>query len=118
MAADRLRRLLVNEPAALFVYLRHPVTSRQAIRRVDMVLNVLREAGFDEAVAHAACAAIQTYTIGFAALEASRAGWVPDETAGPVAIELASFTSNAQFFGGLRFLLEGATKTQVGELGM
>jgi AcrR family transcriptional regulator len=106
-AADGLRRLLVSEPAALYVYLRHPVVSPAAIRRMEMMLHILREAGFDEPSAREAYAAIQTYTIGFAALAASRAGWSPKEDAGQVAVELAAFTTPKQFASGLRYLLVG-----------
>ena len=106
-AADGLRHLLETEPAALYVYLRHPVVSPAAIRRMEMMLHILRDAGFDEASAREAYAAIQTYTIGFAALAASRATWVPKDDAGQVAVELATFTSPRQFARGLRYLLEG-----------
>ena len=66
-AADALRHLLVSQPAALYVYLRHPVVSPAAVVRMEMMLRVLRGAGFDEASSKEAYAAIQTYTIGFAA---------------------------------------------------
>jgi AcrR family transcriptional regulator len=106
-AADGLRRLLEAEPAALYVYLRHPVVSPAAIRRMEMMLQILRDAGFDEASARDAYAAIQTYTIGFAALAASRAGWVPKDDAAKLATDLAAFTAPKQFASGLRYLLEG-----------
>jgi AcrR family transcriptional regulator len=106
-AADLLRRLLVAEPAALYVYLRHPVVSPSAIQRMETMLGVLREAGFDTVSSRAAYAAIQTYTIGFAALEASRAGWTPQRTTDRTASELAAFTTPAQFASGLHFLLAG-----------
>ena len=47
-AADRLRLLLVSEPVALHVYLRHPVVSPAAIARMDAMLQVLRAAGYGE----------------------------------------------------------------------
>jgi TetR/AcrR family transcriptional regulator, tetracycline repressor protein len=106
-AADGLRNLLVSEPAALYVYLRHPVVSPAAIRRMEMMLQILRTAGFDEGPSRDAYAAIQTYTIGFAALAASRAGWAPKDDAGQVANELAAFTTPKQFASGLRYLLVG-----------
>jgi AcrR family transcriptional regulator len=106
-AADGLRRLLVEEPAALYVYLRHPVVSTSAIRRMEMMLSVLSEAGFDTVSSNAAYAAIQTYTIGFAALEASRAGWTPERETDRTASELAAFTTPTQFASGLQFLLAG-----------
>jgi AcrR family transcriptional regulator len=106
-AADGLRRLLVREPAALYVYLRHPVVSAAAIRRMEMMLRVLRDAGFDTASSKAAYAAIQTYTIGFAALEASRAGWTPEDGTNRTALELAAFTTPKQFASGMHYLLAG-----------
>jgi TetR/AcrR family transcriptional regulator, tetracycline repressor protein len=106
-AADGLRRLLVREPAALYVYLRHPVVSPAAIQRMDTMLRVLREAGFDATSSKAAYAAIQTYTIGFAALEASRAGWSPADGTNRTALELAAFTTPEQFASGLQYLLAG-----------
>ena len=72
-AAANLRRFLVTQPAALHVYLRHPVVSPAAIERMDAVMGVLRRTGLDEATARSAYGALHTYTIGFSALEASRA---------------------------------------------
>ena len=106
-AADALRQLLVKEPAALYVYLRHPVVSPTSIRRMEMMLDVLREAGFSTTAAKAAYAAIHTYTMGFAALEASRADWTPDEGTNRTALELAAFATPKQFASGLRYLLAG-----------
>ena len=76
-AADRLRRLLVSQPAALHVYLRHPVVSPAAIARMEAMMSVLRRAGAEEQAARRAYAAVHTYTIGFAALESSRVSWAP-----------------------------------------
>lgn len=107
-AAANLRRFLVSQPAALHVYLRHPVVSPAAIERMDAVMNVLRRTGLDEATARSAYGAVQTYTIGFAALEASRSGWAAgNEDAGGLAAQLAAYTSAGQFMEGLRYLLEG-----------
>jgi hypothetical protein len=97
----------VEEPAALYVYLRHPVVSTSAIRRMEMMLGVLSEAGFDPVSSKAAYAAIQTYTIGFAALEASRAGSTHRRATDRTEVELAAFTTPAQFASGLHFLLAG-----------
>jgi AcrR family transcriptional regulator len=72
-AADRLRHFLVAQPAALHVYLSHPVVSPAALARMATIMRVLRAALGDEEDAVAAYAAIHTYTVGFAALEASRA---------------------------------------------
>jgi TetR/AcrR family transcriptional regulator, tetracycline repressor protein len=107
-AAASLRQFLVTQPAALHVYLRHPVVSPAAVERMDAVMGVLRRAGLDEQTARSAYGALHTYTIGFAALEASRAGWVPGS--GDVssrARQLAAYTTAGQFIEGLRYLLEG-----------
>jgi hypothetical protein len=106
-AAEGLRRLLVEEPGALYVYLRHPVISPTAIRRMDIMLKILREAGYDAAASKTAYAALQTYTIGFAALETSRAGWQPPERTSRLATELVTMTSPKQFARGLGYLLAG-----------
>lgn len=105
-AADRLRRFLVGEPAALHVYLTHPVVSPAAVARMEAMLEVLGEHVGGEAAAHRAYGAIQTYTVGFAALEASRSGWTPPD-GDPLALRLAALTSPAQFAEGLRYLLGG-----------
>lgn len=107
-AAVRLRQFLVSEPAALHVYLSHPVVSPAAIERMNAMLDVLRRTGADEATARRAYGALHTYTIGFAALEASRAGWAPgSEDASSLAQQLAAYTTTEQFIDGLRYLLEG-----------
>ena len=106
-AADKLRHFLVTQPAALHVYLSHPVVSRAALARMDSMLEVLAQATGDEQAAHRAYAALQTYTIGFAALEASRAGWVPPDDGDDVAQQLAAYTSPRQFAEGLQYLLTG-----------
>ena len=114
-AAGRLRELLVTQPAALHVYLRHPVVSPAAIARMEAVLLVLRDAGFDEQAAGRAYAAIHTYTSGFAALEASRDQWASiDETTDETVEELAAFTTPRQFAEGLAYLLEGIQRTTTG----
>lgn len=80
-AVDKLRRFLVDQPAARRAY-----------------------------------AAIHTYTIGFAALEASRAGGSEatksgnepsHSNTGDLADQLAAYTTPRQFAEGLRYLLEG-----------
>ena len=111
-AADRLRRLLVAEPAALHVYLRHPVVSPAALERMELMIGVLRSAGLDEEEANSAYAAIQTYTIGFAALEASRERWrSPHEAVDPIARTLASYATPSQFAVGLRYLLDAVGRS-------
>jgi AcrR family transcriptional regulator len=110
-AAASLRQFLVTQPAALHVYLRHPVVSPAAVERMDAMILVLRRAGLDEPAARAAYGALHTYTIGFAVLEASRAGWVPDSAEGArLARQLAAYTTAGQFIEGLRYLLEGISR--------
>ena len=106
-AADKLRDFLVRQPAALHVYLSHPVMSPSARDRMDAMMDVLRAALGDEQNARRAYGALQTYTIGFAALEASRAGWVPKEDGNELAIQMAAYTSPRQFAQGLQYLLTG-----------
>ena len=107
-AASRLRDFLVSQPAALHVYLRHPVVSPAAVERMNAMMSVLRRTGADEETAQRAYGALHTYTVGFAALEASRAGWNPDSgDAGSLARQLAAYTTTGQFTEGLRYLLEG-----------
>jgi TetR/AcrR family transcriptional regulator, tetracycline repressor protein len=107
-AADRLRKFLVTQPAALHVYLRHPVVSPAALGRHEEMLRVLHGSGADERGVRSAYAAIHTHTIGFAALEASRARWAPSEPAADeISAELAAFTTPRQFAEGVRYLLEG-----------
>jgi AcrR family transcriptional regulator len=121
-AADNLRRFLVEQPAALHVYLSHPVVSTAALARMQAMLGVLRQVTGDEDQAQRAYAAIHTYTIGFAALEASRAGWQPGEGAvgtesdtdpgtDALAHQLAAYTTPQQFAEGLDYLLDGITST-------
>jgi AcrR family transcriptional regulator len=131
-AAERLRRFLVSQPAALHVYLTHPVVSPAAVARMNAIMEVLRAALGDEQAAQRAYAAIHTYTIGFAALEASRAGWNPPEAGHqshgpsrpPSRIEpypfpsddedlierLAAYTTPQQFSQGLTYLLDGINR--------
>ena len=106
-AAERLRRFLVAQPVALHVYLTHPVVSPAAIVRMDAMMEVLRSRGVTEEAARRAYAALHTYTVGFAALEASRAAWQPDAEADQTAIQLASYTTPTQFAVGLGYLIQG-----------
>ncbi len=110
-AADNLRRFLVREPAALRVYLVHPVVSKAALERMEAMLGVLGQAGLDNEAALSAYGAIHTYTIGFAAFEASRSRSVGSEPlAGDLAGRLASFSSPRQFGEGLGYLLDGISQ--------
>ena len=59
------------------------MVSPAAVTRMEAVMAVLRQALGDEQSAQRAYAAIHTYTIGFAALEASRAGWDPAQGPAP-----------------------------------
>jgi AcrR family transcriptional regulator len=107
-AAAKLREFLVRQPAALHVYLSHPVVSPAAIERMNAMLDVLRRTGAGEETTRGAYGALHTYTIGFAALEASRAGWAPRSgEADSLAQQLAAYTTAEQFMDGLRYLLEG-----------
>ncbi|MGH9107391.1 MAG: TetR/AcrR family transcriptional regulator, partial [Acidimicrobiales bacterium] len=106
-AAERLRRFLVSQPAALYVYLRHPVVSPAAIVRMEEMMRALRSSGADEQAARRAYGAIHTYTVGFAAMQASRAGWAPSGPVKPVARQLAAYTAPRQFRTGLHYILEG-----------
>jgi AcrR family transcriptional regulator len=106
-AADKLRCFLVAQPAALHVYLRHPVVSPSAITRMNAMMDVLRLGVVDEDAARRAYAAVHTYTIGFAALEGSRSGWTPEDSEDELARQLAAYTTSKQFAVGLRYLLEG-----------
>jgi AcrR family transcriptional regulator len=111
-AAARLRQFLVTQPAALHVYLSHPVVSPAAIERMTAMLDVLARTGANEATARRAYGALHTYTVGFAALEASRAGWAPGSRhdANRLAQQLAAYTTTEQFMNGLHYLLEGIGK--------
>jgi len=107
-AASRLRDFLVSQPAALHVYLAHPVVSQAAVDRMNAMMSVLRRTGIGEETAQRAYGAVHTYTLGFAALEASRARWVPDSgDAGTLARQLAAYTTTGQFTAGLHYVLEG-----------
>jgi TetR/AcrR family transcriptional regulator, tetracycline repressor protein len=110
-AAANLRHFLVSQPAALHVYLRHPVVSPAAVERMNVMMGILRRAGADERTAERAYGALHTYTLGFAALEASRAGWMPGSSdASGLAKRLAAYTATGQFLDGLRYLLEGISE--------
>jgi AcrR family transcriptional regulator len=107
-AAAKLRAFLVSQPAALHIYLRHPVVSPAAVERMDAMMEVLRRAGACEHAARRAYGALHTYTIGFAALEASRARSAPGtREVSSLAQQLAAYTTAEQFMTGLHYLLEG-----------
>ena len=78
---------------------------------MNTMIDVLRRAGAGEQTAQRAYAALHTYTLGFAALEASRAGWDPgDGEVSGLAQQLAAYTTTGQFLDGLRYLLVGISK--------
>lgn len=107
-AAARLWDFLVAQPAALHVYLAHPVVSPAAVDRMNAMMRVLRRTGIGEESARSAYGAVQTYTIGFAALEASRARQAPGGAdVSDLACQLAAYTTTGQFTEGLRYLLAG-----------
>lgn len=113
-AADSLRRLLVREPAALYVYQRHPVVSPTALKRMEAMLDVLRGAGLDEDAARHAYAAVHTYTVGFAALEVSRTSAPVPADPDDLVAQLTAYTTPAQFGVGLRYLLAGIERARPG----
>jgi TetR/AcrR family tetracycline transcriptional repressor len=96
---------------ALHVFLSHPVTSPVALARLRTVLSVLESSGLDEPEARRLYAAVHTYTLGFAALQSSRARWLAthDEIADPDAAWLAALSGPQQFSDGLAALIAGAT---------
>lgn len=106
--ASRLRDFLVRQPAALHIYLSHPVISPAAIDRMNAIMSVLRRTGIDEQTARSAYATLHTYTVGFAALEAARASSAPGTgDADGLARQLAAYTTTGQFTEGLHYLIEG-----------
>jgi AcrR family transcriptional regulator len=110
--SERFREFLVTQPAALHVYLQHPVVSPTALERMDAILAALRAVGAGEREADRAYAAIHTYTIGFAALEAARStadAAPPASGTRDRARRLASYTSHAQFRIGLDYLIDGVS---------
>lgn len=112
-AADKLRQFLVTQPAALHVYLQHPVVSQAAVDRMDAMMDVLRKAVVDEGAARRAYSAIHTYTVGFAALEASRGRWHSTEAStDDLAQQLAAYTTPPQFGTGLGYVLEGIAQPE------
>lgn len=107
-AAMRFRRLLVSQPAVLHVYLSHPVATPAALDRMQSMLNVLHGAGLDPPAAERLYATIHTYTIGFAALEASRSQWKStNQSEDAMMKRLATFTTTEQFVAGIELLLHG-----------
>jgi AcrR family transcriptional regulator len=140
-AAERLRAVLTRYPALLDRYCRRPVGVPAALRRMEASLEVLRRAGFDDDACLAAYTTIQTYTLGFTALEIAREVSRRQATArNRVAVteasphywpavfaglpeaefpnltrltpDLAEFTSDTHFRDGLRMVLEGLDRAR------
>lgn len=135
-AAEGLRGVLTRYPALLDRYCRRPVGVPAALRRMELSLEVLRQAGFGGEACLAAYTTIHTYTLGFTALEIARKIARHQTTArNPVAVteasphywpalfaglpedefpnltrltpDLTDFTSDAHFREGLLTVLEG-----------
>jgi AcrR family transcriptional regulator len=114
--ATSLRAVLAEHPEALRLFTRRPVTTPVARARLAGSIAVLVAAGFDEADATRAYAAVHTYTIGFSALEAGRRGGATDQPGEPVepgepddqvdAI-IRGFVTDDQFHHGLAALIAG-----------
>ncbi|MGH9019558.1 MAG: TetR/AcrR family transcriptional regulator [Acidimicrobiales bacterium] len=106
-AAVNLYQLLVAEPSALHIYLVRPVTSESALARMAEMRRVLALAGVDPDETLSAYATIHTYTIGFAALAASRLRHASSAEGGGPEAELRAFTDFDQFRKGLALILAG-----------
>lgn len=107
-AADRLREFLVGEPAAREVFLDHPVASPAAVERMEEMVRVLESGLGDEPLAREVYALVQTYTIGFAMVQAARAQWRPGDAAGhELAARIAAFSSAENFRDGVRYIVDG-----------
>ena len=74
----------------------------------ELIEDVLRHVGHTLQDDAAILGAVHTYTLGFAALEASRARQAPgSEDVSGLIRQLAAYTTTGQFTEGLRYLLEG-----------
>ena len=72
------------------------------------MLSVLRDNGFDDQSAIKMYAAIHTYTIGFASLEASRLkSGAHQAVTEQVVGQLMAFTTTDQFLEGLNLIVDG-----------
>lgn len=72
-ACERLRLLLVAEPVILDRYLRRPVGVPAALHRMDAALASMLAGGLSDEAAVEAFGATHAFTIGFAALQQTRA---------------------------------------------
>jgi len=108
LVADKFRHFLVTQPAAMHVYLQHPVVTPAAISRMNAMFDVLRSALPTDDSARRAYAAIHTYTVGFSALESSRSRWTRTHgNRDELVAQLATYTSREQFLDGLHSLIRG-----------
>jgi len=110
--AQGFRMLLRQEPEALALFTRRPVTTPAARHRLAGAHAQLTEAGFDGDQAQRAYAAVHTYTIGFSALEHGRSqtpapGAELDAPDDPVSAAIRGFVTEDQFLHGLRALIAG-----------
>ncbi len=112
LLAQGLRDLFRDQPAALGLFTRQPVTTPAARHRLEAAMVVLAAAGFPPDEAVRAYAAVHTYTVGFCALEAARRRG-PEETAqlddanDPFSVAIRGFVTEEQFLVGLRALVDG-----------
>jgi AcrR family transcriptional regulator len=110
--AHALSTLLQEHPEAVALFMRRPVTSPAARRRLEAAVEVLVAGGFTPDGATRAYAAVHTYTVGFCALEAGRrrtpAPSAPlDAADDPASIAIRGFVNEDQFVHGLRALISG-----------
>ncbi len=105
-AAERFWTLLFAERSARYIYLTKPVTAPVARERMTAMLEMLGRCGVPEDRRLDAYATIHIYTLGFAAIAASRQG-ASQEVRGELAQSLSSFTSVESFRRGLRTILHG-----------
>jgi hypothetical protein len=108
-AAERFREFLVDWPAALHVYLRYPVVAPAARDRMEAMIEVLKDgAGLSDADAFRVYGEIDTYTIGFAAVQSTRERWGADVyEVGELGMRLARFTTPPHFASAIEDLLNG-----------
>ena len=99
--------IAISQPAALHVYLYGPVVSPAALERMRQMMDALVGVLGDEPRTTEIYAAVHTYTIGFAALEASRSAWKPEpeDSQSVETMQLAAFTTPEQFAVGLYLLM-------------
>ena len=132
-----LRQHLLTHPSVVPLALQQPGLGPHGLRLGEAIYNVLRPAGFSDEAVVGTVSALHTYTLGFVALEAPRAGTdhdgdefvrrlsaffaalPPDRF--PHHVELAPlltrFSSDDQFEFGLRTFLAGLVAQQPGTVG-